>query len=103
MSRKESQSVKNPPHALVGAGDLVSGIWKVGQGDESYYRFNVYRLARENGAVLQFFDPGNVADLVKLCQVLASVLADDGCLPESRRRELAVLARLLDRITRSPE
>ena len=90
------------PYAMLGAGPLVSAVWK--DGDERagwLYRFNIYRMGQRNGQVSQLLRPADVQDLVKLCQVLAATLADDGCIPTRERRVLADLAVKLDGITRT--
>jgi hypothetical protein len=43
--------------------------------------------------------PSDVVDLVKLCQVLAATLVDDGCISSDDRRLLQELAAELDAIT----
>ena len=88
------------PYALLGAGRLTSSIWK--EGDEGAgwrYRFNIFRMTPAEGRVSQLLRPGDLHDLVKLCHVLAAVLADDGCLPTAERRALAVLVERLEPIT----
>lgn len=88
------------PYAMLGAGQIVSALWKDGDERSGWsYRFNIYRSNPSSGKVSQLLRPGDVKDLAKLCQVLAAVLADDGCLPDSQRRELAQLAQQLDVIT----
>jgi hypothetical protein len=87
---------------MLGAGKLTSAIWKSGDERGGWtYRFNVYRMSNRNGQVSQLFRPTDVGDLVKLCQVLAAVLADDGCISCDQRRALAKLADDLDSITRT--
>jgi hypothetical protein len=85
---------------MLGAGQLVSSIWKSG-GDRAgwTYRFNIYRMSSRSGQVSQFFQPADVRDLIKLCQVLAATLADDGCIADDLRTELANLFTRLDGIT----
>ena len=43
--------------------------------------------------------PSDLRDIVKLCQVLAFTIADDGCLPADLRQQLFDLADDLDSIT----
>lgn len=88
------------PYELIGAGKLVSAVWK--RGDEQcghYYRFNVYRMNDQSGTVTRMFRPADLPDFLKLCQVLAMELCLDGCLPENDRLRLAELADDLDAIT----
>ena len=90
------------PYAMLGAGQLVSAVWKAGDERAGWsYRFNVYRMNGRDGHVEQLLRPTDVQDLVKLCQVLAATLADDGCIPTRQRRALANLAAKLDGITRT--
>jgi hypothetical protein len=87
---------------MLGAGPLVSSLWKTGDERSGWtYRFNIYRMNERNGQVSQVFRPTDVQDLVKLCQVLAATLADDGCIPEKQQRDLAELSVKLDCITRT--
>jgi hypothetical protein len=85
---------------MLGAGQLVSTIWKArhkrGRGS---LRFNVYRMSSDNGRVSQLLRPTDVHDLVKLCHVLAATLAADDCIPAGQRRVLADLAERLSHVT----
>ncbi len=90
------------PYAMLGAGHLTAAIWKSGDDRSGWsYRFNVYRMSNRNGQVSQLLRPTDVQDLVKLSQVLAAVLAEDGCMPTGQRRALDELAARLDTITRT--
>lgn len=94
-----------PPHpkpmAMVGAGPLTSAIWKTGDEQGGWrYRFNLFRQLAPTGHVSQLFQPTDLTHLVKLTQVLAAVLADDGCLSAAERRLLRELATTLDEVTR---
>ena len=85
------------PYASVGAGELTSFLWKTGDQDAGWrYRFNIFRLAAHGSRVTQLFRPQDIFHLVKLTQVLASVLADDGCLSPLDRGLLQRLANDLD-------
>ena len=87
------------PYAVLGAGALVSSLHKRRRGlDRWSYRFNIYRQA-STGAVTQLFQPDDVMDLVKLSQVLAFSIAEDGCLDPNVRRRLFWIAEELDAIT----
>jgi hypothetical protein len=99
----DRNNATNPqqPYAMLGAGRLVSSLWK--SGDERsgwHYQFNIYRMNQRNGHVSQRFQPADVKDLVKLCQVLASTLADDGCIASDLHAELTGLFTALDSVTR---
>lgn len=96
MKRSISRSAKKP-YTMLGAGQLVSSVWKTGDERRGWrYRFNVYRMNADSGLVSQRLRPTDVRDLVKLSQVLAAVLADDGCMPADQRQALAELADQLD-------
>lgn len=89
--------VSPKPYCNVGAGDLSSFVWKEGDVDSGWrYCFNIFRVASRRGRVTQAFRPSDLCNLVKLTQVLASVIADDGCLPPAERQRLARLASALD-------
>lgn len=85
------------PIAVLGAGDLVSHLTRAddGQGD---YQFNVFRFGQHAEAThaLRVTD---LRDLVKLCQVVAFAVADDGWIAVEQRRELLDLMADLDQIT----
>ena len=88
------------PCAMLGAGKLVSAVWKTAdQRGGLSCRFNVYRMDPHNGSVSRLLRPNDVHDLVKLCHVLAMTLADDICIPPEQRRALADLAERLSHIT----
>lgn len=86
------------PYAMVGAGKLVSTLWKSGDQQAGWrYHFNLFRMTAR-GQVGQLLSPGDLIDLIKLARVLAATLAEDGCLSSARRRELACLAAMLDHL-----
>jgi len=98
--RQTNNTITSKPYEMLGAGQLVSAVWKSGDERAGWaYRFNIYRMSQRNGHVSQLFRPTDVQDLVKLCQVLAVTLSDDGCIPIEQRRLLAELAAELDTIT----
>ena len=98
------QNASSQPYAMLGAGRLVSSLWKSGDERAGWtYRFNVYRMSQRSGHVSQLLRPTDVQDLVKLCQVLAVTLSEDGCIPIEQRRLLAKLAAELDTITSKKE
>ncbi len=85
------------PMGVVGAGQLASMIWKDGDQFAGWrYRFNLFRMDRRGKRISQLFRPSDVIHLVKLAQVLAAVLADDGCLTAVERGSLKRLADDLD-------
>ena len=90
------------PYAMLGAGKLAASLWKLGDEAAGWrYRFNIFQLNSKSGRVSQRLAPSDVGDLVKLAQILAATLADDGCLSAEQRRKLADLAMALDGITDS--
>ena len=96
----DSNSRNQKPYMMLGAGELVSSVWKSGDERAGWnYRFNIYKMSQRNGRVLQLFQPSDVQDLVKLCQVLAVALSDDGCVSAEQHHLLATLAADLDTIT----
>jgi hypothetical protein len=91
------------PYAMVGAGNLVSKIWKTGDEHSGWrYCFNIFRITRR-GVVDQRFSPGDVVSLMKLTRVLAATLSEDGCLTSALRDELGSLADDLRHISGNEE
>ena len=91
------------PYCSVGAGPLTSFVWKSGDSIAGWkYRFNIFRFTRRGGRVSQFFGPRDLFQLVKLTQVLAAVIADDGCLSQVDRGVLKRLAAELDDLLTNP-
>jgi hypothetical protein len=85
--------------AMVGAGPLTSTVWKLGDEQSGWhYRFNVFRQLSRTGTVSRLFHASDLLHLVKLTQVLAAVLADDGCLPQEERATLLALASELNEL-----
>lgn len=88
------------PIAVIGAGDLVSHLQRGDdERDPDNYQFNVFRFG-EDLAATHALRPCDVRDMVKLCQVLAFTIADDGWIPVDVRRSLIELASDLDDLTR---
>ena len=87
------------PVAVLGAGDLVSHLHRGDdERDTANYRFNVFRFDRKLEAT-HGFRPSDIRDFVKLCQVLAFTIADDGWIPADAREALIGLANELDELT----
>lgn len=87
---------KTKPYAVLGSGNLVSHLRR---DDVNYeYRFNVFRTEQDE-SVTHGLRPDDLRALVKLCQVLAFTIADDGWLDDGLRAELFELADDLDYIT----
>lgn len=94
-----SQSAIPKPYCSVGAGRLTSFVWKSGDEPSGWrYQFNLFRLAADGGRVSQLFAPADLIHFVKLTQVLAAVIADDGCLSPVDRGVLKRLAADLDQM-----
>ena len=93
------RSTMPKPYCSVGAGRLTSFIWKTGDDNSGWrYQFNLFRLAANGGRVSQLFAPADLIHFVKLTQVLAAVIADDGCLSPIDRGVLKRLATDLDQM-----
>jgi len=83
------------PVAIIGAGNLVSHVYR---DREETYAFNVFRQTA-NFETTQQFSTQDLRDIVKLCQVLAYSMLDDGWLNETQREQLLELNLQLDEIT----
>jgi hypothetical protein len=93
------QSMIPKPYCSVGAGRLTSFVWKTGDQNAGWrYQFNLFRLAANGGRVSQLFAPADLIHFAKLTQVLAAVIADDGCLSPLDRGVLKRLAADLDQM-----
>jgi hypothetical protein len=87
------------PTEYVGAGPLTSAVWKLGSEQSGWsYRFNVVRQTSDSGHCSDLFQPADLIHFVKLIQVLAAVIADDGCLTQADTTTLRTLAAKLDDI-----
>jgi hypothetical protein len=88
------------PYCTIGAGRLTSFVWKTGNQDAGWrYRFNLFRMTHAGAQVSQLYKPSDLMHLVKLVQVMASVLLDDGCIGRTERSMLRNLAKGLDKVT----
>lgn len=82
---------------IVGAGPLLSTIWKLGDERSGWrYRFNLTRQTTDRSVFTDLFQPGDLIHFIKLIQVLAAVIADNGCLNQADRTTLKNLATQLD-------
>ena len=87
------------PMMLVGAGQLTSTIWKLGNEECGWrYRFNVVRQSVPSGCVTDLFQPMDLIHFVRLIQVLATEIANDGCLTHDEHLMLRTLAQRLDEL-----
>ena len=85
------------PMEIVGAGPLLSTIWKLGDEHSGWrYRFNLTRQTSDRRVFTDLFRPLDLVNFIKLIQVLAAVIADDGCLTQADRTTLKNLAAQLD-------
>ena len=90
---------RNPPRPMeiVGAGPLLSTIWKLGDEHTGWrYRFSLTRQTSSKSVFTDLFQPLDLVNFIKLIQVLAAVIADDGCLNQAERTTLRTLATQLD-------
>ena len=97
MNRTNVERVDPKPMKIVGAGRLIATIWKLG-GEHTVwrYRFNLVRQTSDSGIVSDLFQPTDLIHFIKLIQLLAAVIADDGCLTQGERTTLRNLAAQLD-------
>ena len=87
------------PIAVLGAGDLVSHLYRgPGEAGHARYRFNLYRLGADM-QVTHELRPCDLRDLVKLCQVLAFAIVDDGWSADPANAALQELNEQLDSLT----
>ena len=85
------------PMEIVGAGPLLSAIWKLGDEHTGWrYRFNLVRKTSIRDIATDLFQPTDLMHFIKLIQVLAAVIADDGCLPQAERTTLRNFSAQLD-------
>ena len=90
---------ENKPYAMLGAGNLTASLWKTGDHESGWrYRFNIFRMSKNNGRVSQRLSPHDVADLAKLAQLLAFALSEDGCLDSELHDDLSCLFACLDQV-----
>jgi len=96
------QPILSRPAAIVGAGRVVATLWNDGdQQDSEKYRFTFFRQSSRTGRVRQSFRPADLHDLVKLCQAVAALVAEDTSIPSPQQQALTDLADKLDAITRT--
>jgi hypothetical protein len=75
----------------------MSSIWKLGGVESGWrYRFNVVRQSSDHEHFTDLIQPNDLIHYIKLIQVLAAVIADDGCLSQPERIMLRRLAVRLD-------
>jgi len=87
------------PVAVLGAGELISHLYRASdcRGSASY-QFNILRLQSDLEMTHEFC-PSDLPDLIKLCQVLAFAIEDDGWVCVATRKRLRDLLDDLDEIT----
>jgi hypothetical protein len=89
------------PIAVLGAGDLISHVQRGDDSDNpSNYRFNILRFGEDMRA-MHDLRACDLRDLVKLVQVLAFSISDDGWLPREAHHALLALFEDLDELTQS--
>jgi len=85
------------PMEIVGAGPLLSTIWKLGDEHTGWrYRFNLTRQTSARGVFTDLFQPLDLVNFIKLIQVVAAEIANDGCLTQDERLMLRNLVQQLD-------
>ena len=93
-------SCSDKPIAVVGAGDLISHVFRNNdESNEVEYRFGILRL-EDDLKVTHSIRPCDLRDIVKLCQVLAITILDDGWLDRNQNQVIEELLQSLDEITR---
>ena len=93
-------SPPSEPIAVLGAGDLVSYLHRGNDAeDPANYRFSFFRLSQELPSTHEL-RPCDLPDVVKLCQILAFAIVDDGWIPRQTRDSLRELVDALDSVTR---
>ena len=95
--RTPRQASSTRPLAVLGAGDLVSHLTRADD-DAGDYQFNVFRFG-QRAETTHALRPTDLRDLVKLCQVVAFAIVDDGWIEDEQRGELLDLITELDQIT----
>ncbi len=100
MTEPSDEEFGKKPYSFVGAGRLTSLLWKAGsEHSEWKYRFNIVRGPTVLESFNPLFEPADLSHLVKLVQVMASVIVDDGCLNADDRERLRTLVTDLDELT----
>lgn len=97
--RRRTHFEKSPgkPMVIVGAGPLVSPVWKSGNEISGWqYRFGICHPVEHNNCNSTELHPLDLVHIVKLIQVLAAVIVDDGCISSTERVLLKRLASKLD-------
>ncbi|HQX53057.1 MAG TPA: hypothetical protein PLR25_24265 [Planctomycetaceae bacterium] len=95
----QQKSFRPKPMMHVGAGPLTSSIWKLGDEESGWrYRFNVVRQLVPSGWATDLFQPVDLVHFVRLIQVLAVEISNDGCLTHDERLMLSSLTRQLNEI-----
>ena len=95
MIRNNLDLEMQQPIAVLGAGELASHVYRNVRGE---YAYNIFRL-NDKLETTQVLAVNDLRDLVKLCQLLAFALCDDGWLTMQERAELLELNNRLDEIT----
>ena len=86
------------PMVMVGSGPLTALIWKKGHQDSGWrYQFSLFRQLKA-GKVSQLFRPLDLMYFIKLLQVVAAVIADDGCLSPIETGVLRLIEQDLDQL-----
>ena len=97
---QKSVSQFEQPYCFLGSGRLVAILWKTPTSEfDARYRFSVGCGPTSGDESSLFFEPADIKYLVKLAQVTASFIADDGCMDEFQRNEIRQVAEELDQLT----
>ena len=97
MCDANRRSESSTPVAVLGSGNLVSHVYR---DQQETYAFNVFRRTANFEATHQF-GVEDLRDMVKLCQVLAYSMLDDGWVDKQQRELLLELNLKLDEVTQA--
>lgn len=93
-----TSTTNQTPYIIAGSGELVSHVYRTDYDDCAKYSFNVFK-SPSDGGVTQLMGPEDLRDIVKVCQVLAFLILDDGRESDELNDSLLELNLQLDTIT----
>ena len=97
----KNQVHDSSPCAVLGAGDLVSHVHRIIEPTGiAEYQFNVFRFDAHMQATHQL-RTCDLLDIVKLCQVVAFAILDDGWSSPEQQEQLVQLRSALEAVTES--
>ncbi|MEZ6121266.1 MAG: hypothetical protein R3C28_32515 [Pirellulaceae bacterium] len=97
---RKHRGTPNPLCAVMGADELVSHLFRMApDADSIVYAFDILRVDLDGTEAVPSFRPEDLRSLVKLCQVMAFAILDDGWVSDDCRTELTQLWHELDAVT----